>query len=150
MPARGEAPDGHCVFQLGRHGVQGGLFFLAAGGARFEQDILQVGGEAIGEVAQVLELRGGIWTCRSDVPEFRLLGLGEAFEGGQEPVELIARGCEGEDRPLTYDACALRDVLGREQALVVVLLTAIDTGNLAKLIMCEHWNFDGADSWKLR
>jgi hypothetical protein len=34
--------------------------------------------------------------------------------------------------------------------LVVVLLTAIDTGNLAKLIMCEHWNFDGADSWKLR
>jgi hypothetical protein len=30
------------------------------------------------------------------------------------------------------------------------LLTAIDTGILAKLIMCEHWNFDGADSWEPR
>ena len=67
-----------------------------------------------------------------------------------EAIEFVARSCAGEDGPLTYAACALLDHLGRKQALVVILLATIDTRNLAKLIVCEHWNFDGADSWKPR
>jgi hypothetical protein len=34
--------------------------------------------------------------------------------------------------------------------LVVVLLTTVATGKPAKLIMGEHWNFVGADSWEPR
>lgn len=41
------------------------------------------------------------WSCRSDVPDHHLFFLGEAIVGGHEPIDLFARACEGEDRPLT-------------------------------------------------
>ena len=60
---------------------------------------------------------------------------------------LVLRVREGR---LTYDTCALLDLLGRERALVVVFFTVTDTGKLTELIMSEHWDFDDADSWELR